>query len=118
MKKHKFNTVDEYIAGFPENIQNILEQIRAVIKQTAPAATESISWEMPAYKLNGKPLVYFAGHKKHLGFYPVPSDIEALKDELSGYKQSGKGTVQFPYDKPLPLSLIIRIIEYRVTEVK
>ena len=118
MEKHKYSTVDEYIAGFPGNIQNILEQIRAVIKQTTPAATESISWEMPAYKLNGKPLVYFAGHKKHLGLYPVPSDIEAFKDELSEYKQRGKGTVQFPYDKPLPLNLIKRIVEYRIMEVK
>lgn len=118
MEKQKFNTVDEYIAGFPENIQHLLEQVRSVIKQTAPAATESISWNMPAYKLNGKPLVYFAGHKKHIGFYPIPSGIEAFKKELAEYGQSGKGSVQFPYNKPVPLSLIKRIVEYRVTEMK
>ena len=117
MEKQKINTVDEYIAGFPGNIQAILKQVRTVIKQAAPQATESISWEMPAYKLNGKPLVYFAGHKKHIGFYPVPSGIEAFKNELAEYGQSGKGTARFPYDKPMPLELIKRIVEYRVIEV-
>jgi uncharacterized protein YdhG (YjbR/CyaY superfamily) len=118
MEKRKINTVDEYLAGFPENIQILLEQVRTVIKQSAPAATESISWSMPAYKLKGKPLVYFAGHKKHIGFYPIPSGIEAFKNELAEYGQSGKGTVQFPYNKPIPLDLIRRIVEYRITEIK
>jgi uncharacterized protein YdhG (YjbR/CyaY superfamily) len=118
MKKQEINTVNEYIAGFPENIQTILEQVRTVIKQAAPAATESISWEMPTYKLNGKPVVYFAGHKKHVGFYPTPSGIEAFKDELSEYGQIGKGSVRFSYDKPLPLDLIKRMVKYRATEVK
>jgi len=118
MEKQKINTVDEYIAGFPGNIQAILKQVRTVIKQAAPQATESISWEMPAYKLNGKPLVYFAGHKKHIGFYPVPSGIEAFKNELAEYGQSGKGTARFPYDKPMPLDLIKRIVEYRITEIR
>jgi len=118
MEKQKINTVDEYIAGFPGNIQAILKQVRTVIKQAAPQATESISWEMPAYKLNGKPLVYFAGHKKHIGFYPVPSGIEAFKNELAEYGQSGKGTARFPYDKPMPLELIKRIVKYRITEIK
>jgi uncharacterized protein YdhG (YjbR/CyaY superfamily) len=95
-----------------------LEQVRTVIKQAAPAATESISWKMPTYKLNGKPVVYFAGHKKHVGFYPTPSGIEAFKDELAEYGKSGKGSVRFPYDKPLPLDLIRQIVEYRATEVK
>jgi uncharacterized protein YdhG (YjbR/CyaY superfamily) len=117
MEKQEINTVNEYIAGFPENIQTILEQVRTVIKQAAPAATESISWEMPTYKLNGKPVVYFAGHKKHVGLYPTPSGIEAFKDELAEYGQSGKGTVRFPYDKPMPLDLIKRMVEYRATEV-
>ena len=118
MEKQKFNTVDEYIAGFSENIQILLEQVRTVIKQAAPQAAESISWEMPAYKLNGKPLVYFAGHKKHVGFYPIPSGIEAFKNELSEYGQTGKGTARFPYDKPIPLDLIKRIVEYRITEIR
>lgn len=117
MEKQKVSTVDEYIAGFPGNVQTLLEQVRTVIRQSAPQATESISWSMPAYKLNGKPLVYFAGHKNHIGFYPIPSGIEAFKNELAKYKQSGKGSVQFPYDKPVPLDLIKRIVEYRMTEV-
>jgi uncharacterized protein YdhG (YjbR/CyaY superfamily) len=73
---------------------------------------------MPTYKLNGKPVVYFVGHKKHVGLYPTPSGIEAFKDELSEYGQSGKGTVRFPYDKSLPLDLIKRMVEYRATELK
>jgi uncharacterized protein YdhG (YjbR/CyaY superfamily) len=118
MEKQKCHTVDEYIAGFPENIQRLLEQVRSVIRQAAPAATECISWSMPTYKLNGKPLVYFAGHKKHIGFYPIPSGIEAFKEELAAFGQSGKGSVQFPYDKPTPLNLIKRIVEYRVAEMQ
>ncbi|MDR1918785.1 MAG: DUF1801 domain-containing protein [Tannerellaceae bacterium] len=118
MEKQKVDSVDEYIAGFPENVQVLLRQVRALIRQVAPAATEGIGWGMPAYKLKGKPLVYFAGHKKHLGFYPIPSGIEAFKEELSPYGQSGKGSVQFPYNKPLPLDLIKRIVEYRITEIQ
>jgi uncharacterized protein YdhG (YjbR/CyaY superfamily) len=118
MEKQRISTVNEYIARFPENIQTILEQVRTVIKQAAPAATESISWGMPSYKLNGKQLVYFAGHKKHVGFYPIPSGIEAFKNELAEYGKSGKGTVRFPYEKSMPLDLIKRMVEYRVTEVK
>ena len=115
-KASAIRTVDEYIAGFPEEIQILLEKFRNTIRQAAPEATESISWEMPAYKLVGKPLVYFAGHKQHIGFYPIPSGIEAFKEELTEYKQSGKGTVQFPYKKPLPLDLIKRMVAFRVQE--
>jgi uncharacterized protein YdhG (YjbR/CyaY superfamily) len=71
---------------------------------------------MPAYKLNGKPLVYFAGHKNHIGFYPIPSGISAFKEELSAYSQSGKGSVQFPYNQPLPLELITKIVKFRAHE--
>ncbi|MDR2475240.1 MAG: DUF1801 domain-containing protein [Bacteroidales bacterium] len=117
MKEAEIKTVDEYLAAFSDEIRVLLEQIRATVRQTAPEATESITFQMPTYKLKGKPLVYFAGYKRHIGFYPIPSGIEAFKEELADYKQSGKGTVQFPHTKPLPLDLIRRIVEFRVWEV-
>jgi len=107
--------VEEYIANFPPETQTILEQVRAIIKKTAPAAEENISYAMPAYKLNEKPLVYFAGYKNHLGFYATPTGHEAFKEDLSVYKQ-GKGSVQFPLNKPMPLDLIERITKFRVEE--
>ena len=107
--------VEEYIASFPLGTQTILEQVRAIIKGAAPAAEESVSYAMPAYKLNGKPLVYFAGYKNHIGFYATPSGHEAFKEDLSVYKQ-GKGSVQFPLNKPMPLDLIERITKFRVEE--
>lgn len=110
----KPSTVDEYISWFPETTQVRLEQIRATIKKTAPGVEEGISYGMPAYKLNGI-LVYFAGYKNHIGFYAVPSGIKAFKKELSIYK-GGKGSVQFPLDKPLPVSLITKIVKFRVAE--
>lgn len=105
--------VDEYIVAFPAEVQMLLEQIRATIKQAAPEAEEVISYGMPAYKLNGKPLVYFAAFKKHIGFYATPTGHKEFAAELSNYKQ-GKGSVQFPLDKPLPLDLIERITKFRV----
>jgi uncharacterized protein YdhG (YjbR/CyaY superfamily) len=107
-------SVDEYIANFPADIQDILQKLRKVIKEAAPGATEKISYQMPAYDLFGN-LVYFAVHKKHIGFYPTPSAIEAFKKELSGYKGS-KGAVQFPLGQPLPDELIKRIVKFRVAE--
>lgn len=109
------NTTDEYIAAFPEDIQLILNQVRATIRQAAPDAEESIGYGMPAYKLKGKPLVYFAGYKSHIGFYATPTGHEAFANELSKYKQ-GKGSVQFPIDQPMPLKLIAQIVEFRVIE--
>lgn len=109
------NTADEYIAGFPNEIQLILNQVRTTIKQAAPDAEESMSYGMPAYKLMGKPLVYFAGFKNHIGFYATPSGHTEFAKELSKYKQ-GKGSVQFPIDKPMPLELISLIVQYRVVE--
>lgn len=109
------NTVDQYIATFPENIQQLLHEVRQVIIQTAPEAIESISYAMPAYKFNGKPLVYFAGYKSHIGFYATPTGHEAFAGELSIYKQ-GKGSVQFPVNEPLPLDLIKRIVTFRLKE--
>lgn len=107
--------VDEYIKSFPEEVQEIMAQIRATIKAKAPNAVESISYGMPAYKTNGKVLVYFAGYKKHIGFYATPTGHEAFAAELSKYKQ-GKGSVQFPLDQPMPYELIGEITEFRVAQ--
>jgi len=106
--------IDEYIAGFPEPVQTLLQQVRATIREAAPHAQEAINYAMPAFRLNGN-LVYFAAFKKHIGFYATPTGHEAFKDELSAYKE-GKGSVQFPLDKPLPLDLIRRIVAFRVEE--
>lgn len=107
-------TIDEYIAGFPPDVQAILQKVRATIRKAAPDAEETIKYRMPTFMLNGN-LVYFAGFKNHIGFYPVPSGIEAFKKELSVYKQ-GKGSIQFPLDKPIPYGLITKIVKYRVKE--
>ncbi len=108
------DTIDDYIARFPPNVRQALEQMRATIRQAAPGAEEAISYGMPAFRLHGT-LVYFAAHKRHLGFYPTPSAIEAFREELSPYK-GAKGSVQFPFDRPLPLELVRRIVEFRVRE--
>lgn len=107
-------TIDEYIAGFPPDVQEILQKIRLTIKEAAPDAQETIKYQMPTFTLKGN-LVHFAAFKKHIGFYPVPTGIEAFQDELSGYVQ-GKGSVQFPLDQPMPYDLIKRITEFRVRE--
>ena len=112
---NKVSTINKYISYFPEDVQNILDKIRKTIKEAAPDATEAISYQMPTFKINGKNLVHFAGYKNHIGFYPIPSGIEAFKKELSSYKQ-GKGSVQFPLDKPIPYDLIKKIVIYRVDE--
>jgi uncharacterized protein YdhG (YjbR/CyaY superfamily) len=107
-------TIDEYIAGFPPSVQAILQKIRSTIKAAAPEAEEKISYQMPTFTLKGN-LVHFAAYKKHIGFYPIPSGIEAFKEELSIYKQ-GKGSVQFPLDQPIPYDLIGRITAFRLQE--
>ncbi|MCJ7520382.1 MAG: DUF1801 domain-containing protein [Anaerolineaceae bacterium] len=112
--KRGFNSIDEYIAAFPEDIQKILGELRATIKASAPDAGEKISYQMPTFTLKGN-LVHFAAYKKHIGFYPTPSGIQAFKHELSVYEGS-KGAVRFPIDKPLPLELICKIVKFRVTE--
>lgn len=111
---NSYQSIDEYIASFPADVQKRLQEIRAAIKSVAPQATEKISYQMPTFFLNGN-LVHFAAFKNHIGFYPVPSGIEAFKEELSKYAQ-GKGSVQFPLDQPLPLALIKRIVKFRVGE--
>ncbi len=111
--KAGFTTIDEYIAGFPADIQKKLQEIRRVIHETAPEASEKISYQMPTFYLNGN-LVHFAAFKKHIGFYPTPSGVEAYP-ELMQYK-TGKGTLQFPLDQPIPYELIRRVVEFRVKE--
>jgi uncharacterized protein YdhG (YjbR/CyaY superfamily) len=115
MAVQKAKNIDEYIAGFPEDIQTALEQVRATIKKAAPEAEETISYAIPTFTINKKYLVYFAGFKNHIGFYPAPVGIEVFKKELSQYKQ-GKGSVQFPLNEPMPLDLITKIVKYRVKE--
>lgn len=106
--------IDDYISAFPFDTQKLLEQMRSTIKKAAPKAEEVISYGMPAFKLNGM-LVYFAGYKNHIGFYPTSSGIANFKKELSMYK-GAKGSVQFPLDKPLPLALISKIVKFRLAE--
>ena len=106
---------DAYIAGFPADVQIILKQVRATIKKATPDAEETISYGMPAFKLNGKLLVYFAGYKNHIGFYATPTGHAKFEKELSGYKQ-GKGSVQFLLNEPIPFDLIAKIVAFRVTE--
>ena len=107
-------TIDEYIAGFPADVQDVLQKIRKTIHEAAPEATEKISYQMPTFFLKGN-LVHFAAFKEHIGFYPVPTGIEKFKKELSIYKQ-GKGSVQFPLDQPMPYELITKIVKFRVKE--
>ncbi|HEX2694574.1 MAG TPA: DUF1801 domain-containing protein [Acidobacteriota bacterium] len=112
--KAGFNSIDAYIAVFPEEIKKILEELRATIKASAPDAEERISYRIPTFALKGN-LVHFAAFKKHIGFYPTSSAIQAFKHELSIYEVA-KGTVRFPIDKPLPLKLIGKIVKFRVVE--
>ena len=115
MAIQKSASIDEYIAGFPAETQKVLEQVRAIIKKEAPGAEETISYAIPAFNLNKHNLVYFAGYKNHVSLYPVPKGSEAFEKEISKHK-SGKGTMQFPLDKPLPLGLITKIVKYRIKE--
>lgn len=117
MKSGKPTSIDEYIAGFPKNVQEILESVRNSIQKAAPGATETISYAIPTFTLNGKHIVHFAAFKTHIGFYATPTGHTAFEKELSKYKQ-GKGSVQFPLDAPMPLSLITKIAKFRLKEVK
>jgi len=108
------SSIDDYISGFPEPIQSLLQEIRATVKRAAPEAEEVISYGMPAFRQNGM-LVYFAAFKNHIGFYPAPAGIEAFREELSAYK-STKGSVHFPFDKPLPVGLISSIVTFRLSQ--
>lgn len=113
-EKIEFKNIDQYIAGFPKDVQKTLEELRATIIKAAPGAEEVISYQMPAFKFKGN-LVYFAAYKNHIGFYPTSSGIATFKKELSVY-EGAKGSVKFPIDKPLPLNLITRIVKFRGKE--
>jgi len=115
--RKQFETIDDYIKTFPTDVQSILEKMRQTIRKAAPEAVEAVSYQIPTFKLNGKNLVHFAAFKSHIGFYPIPSGIEAFRRELSPYKQ-GKGSVQFPVDKPIPYDLVEKIVRFRVKEIR
>ncbi len=110
----KFKDIDEYISTFPKEVREVLQKIRKTIHETAPEASEAISYGMPTFKLNGN-LIHFAGWESHIGIYPVPSAVEAFKDELTQYK-TAKGSIQFPLDQPFPYDLLKRMVEFRVKE--
>lgn len=114
MQTGTITTIDQYIAGFPEETRALLGQMRTTILNAAPGAEETISYGMPTFRLNGV-LVHFAGYKHHIGFYPAPSAISEFMKELSVFKSS-KGAVQFPIDHKLPIALITRIVKFRVRE--
>lgn len=109
-------TVDEYIKRYPPKVQTQLRKVRQVIKKAAPQVQELVSYHMPAYKYQGM-LVAFAAWKNHISLYPAPWGDEALRKEMSAYEGS-KGTIKFPLDEPLPLSLIAKIVKYRVKKTK
>jgi uncharacterized protein YdhG (YjbR/CyaY superfamily) len=114
--KVQFKTVDQYISVFPEHVQAMLQQMREIVQKVAPQAEEIISYNMPAFRLNGM-LVYYAGYKAHIGFYPMAAAIVAFKKELAGYVTS-KGAIQFPLEKKLPVTLIKNIVQFRILENK
>lgn len=109
-------TVDDYIGQFHSDVRERLETVRRTIRELAPDAEESMAYGMPAYKLRGKPLVYFAGYKNHIGFYATPNGHEAFKTEFAKYKQ-GKGSVQFPLDRLLPIDLVRRVVRFRIEQI-
>jgi len=108
-------TIDEYISEFPPETRAALEELRSLIRSVVPEATETISYAIPTFDLDGRHVVHFAGYAKHIGFYPVPSAMEAFKEELEPYRR-GKGSAQFPLGEPMPTDLIRRIVEFRVAE--
>ncbi|MEI8279705.1 MAG: DUF1801 domain-containing protein [Bacteroidota bacterium] len=114
MESTKFKSIDEYHATLPLSTQLLLDTLRKAISQTAPNATEVISYNMPAFRQNGV-LVYYAAFKQHIGFYPTASPIIVFKDEIAKY-QTSKGAIQFPIDKPIPVALVKKIVKYRVAE--
>lgn len=115
MKMEKFETIDEYIASFDGNTQDILKKFRENILKRAPQATETMSYGMPTFKLYGHNLVHFAAFKNHIGFFPAPSGIDALADETKPYR-TGKGTMQFQFNQPIPWDLVLKIVDYRIKE--
>jgi len=117
MKTGQPKDIDDYIAGFPKNVQKLLQQVRKTIRKAAPDAEEAIKYQIPTFTLNGANLVHFAAYKEHIGFYPAPRAIEEFKDELAAYA-GAKGTVRFPLDEPIPHDLISRMVKFRVGKKK
>lgn len=115
MKKTNYQSIDEYIGTFPDDIQSRLESMRQIIKSVIPGAIETISYQIPTFKINNKNIGHFSAYKKHIGLYPGPSAIEHFKEELSQYKWS-KGAVQFPLDNPIPSELVKKIVIFRARE--
>src|ERR1043166_8817745 len=115
MAKTNFQSIDEYIATFPEGTQKALEEVRSIIKSVAPDAKEKISYQIAAFELNGKNLIHFGGWKKHISVYPIPAGTEAFNQAVLEYSD-GKGTVKFPLDQPLPSKLIRQIVHYRLAD--
>ncbi|HKZ95220.1 MAG TPA: DUF1801 domain-containing protein [Candidatus Bathyarchaeia archaeon] len=113
--KSQSKTMDEYVAKFPKNVRDVLQELRRVIRESAPKAEETISYGIPTFDLNGRHLVHFAAYKNHVGFYPTSSGIKAFKKELSPFKTS-RGTAQFPLSKPIPFDLVKKIVKFRVKE--
>ena len=114
-KAAKFSNIDEYLALFPEDVKKKLQELRATIRAAAPGVTETISYQIPTFDLNGRHLIHFGAWKTHIALYPTSSGTRVFERELEGYK-AAKGTIQFPMDKPLPLELIGRIVKFRVEE--
>ena len=117
MTKVVFNSIDEYIASFPDEVQKILEEIRATIKAAAPEAEEKISYQIPAFELNGRNLIHFAGWNRHISMYPIPAGDEAFEKKISQYV-AGKGTLKFPLDEPVPLELIGEVVKVSISGKK
>lgn len=117
MAGNKPKTIDAYIKQYPKEVRDILEHIRETVKKTVPDAEEKISYGIPTFTLDGHYLVYFAAHKKHIGLYPAPAGVKEFEKDFAPYKTSGKGTIQFPLDKPMPLKLIAKIVRYRKKKV-
>jgi len=116
MKRLTPKDIDEYISGFPTDVQNVLKKIRSTIRKAAPKAVESISYQIPTFKVDGRVLIYFAAFTKHVSVYPAPRGADEFKDELKVYK-GGKGTVQFPLDASIPYDLIARIVKFRMARI-
>jgi uncharacterized protein YdhG (YjbR/CyaY superfamily) len=113
----KIETIDEYVEAFPEKVQRILEKLRDAVRKAAPEAVESISYDMPTFKLDGKRLVYFSAWKSHIGFYSIPKGNEAFRKELSPF-EGPKGSLRFPLDQPIPYDLVKKIVVLRVKEIR
>jgi uncharacterized protein YdhG (YjbR/CyaY superfamily) len=110
----KFATIDDYIASFPEDVQSVLQQVRRTIREAAPEAEETISYQIPAFKLNGKSFVHFAGWKRHISLYPIPDGNDAFQQRIAPYR-AGKGTLRFPLQKPIPFDVIASVVGHLKT---